>query len=484
MTSPAASAAPSAAHPAPHSRSALAPVPPRHPEAAATAAALASLLYRQSYGVLFANFAVVIPVAYVMRASVPAWLLLAWAGALYALTALRVAVSRAFLRREAAPGALGRWVGGFSALSWLSGLLWGLAGLVAVLSQDAMMLAFACVMLAGMCSGAVPSLSAYPPAYAGSALAMLAPFTAACLAEGDALHLVYAAFAACLFGVNLYFSAITYRSLKTTVALRFENLALIRNLELERDRAAAADRAKTRFLAAAGHDLRQPVHALGLFTDILASRAEQGHASPQDTLHVARRQQTVLEDLNRLLDGLLDVSRMDAHLLRVERRRVRLDDLFESLRQDYEPQARARGLRLTVVPTDIELDTDPALLRRILDNLLGNALSYTPRGRVLLCARRRPGGALIQVWDTGVGIAPDAQETVFAEFTRGTGAPDAPPGGQGLGLGLAIVRRLAGLLGCEALLRSVPGRGSVFSIRAPAVAPEAGIPAGHAADKK
>ncbi|MNX55166.1 Sensor histidine kinase TodS [compost metagenome] len=331
-----------------------------------------------------------------------------------------------------------------------------------------MMLAFGCVMLAGMCSGAVPSLSAYPPAYAGSALAMLAPFTAACLAAGDSLHLVYAAFAFCLLAVNLYFSAITYRSLKTTVALRFENTALIGRLERERDRVAAADEAKTRFLAAAGHDLRQPVHALGLFTDILANRAAQGHISPQDAMHVARRQQTVLEDLNRLLDGLLDVSRMDAHLLRIERRRVSLDALFDALRQDYEPQALARGLTLSVLPTDIELDTDPALLRRILDNLLSNALSYTVEGRVLLCARRRRGGAVIQIWDTGVGIAPDAQEAVFTEFTRGVDAPDA---GQGLGLGLAIVRRLAALLGYEVSVRSAVGKGSVFSVRMPAPPP-------------
>lgn len=462
------------------------PLPPapggREPPAAATQAeraALAGLLYKQSYGVLFANFAVVIPVAYVMRASVPYALLAAWAAAIYLLTALRVGLSRGFLRREVAPSALRRWVLGFSALSWLSGLLWGLAGLAAVLSQDDMMLAFGCVMLAGMCSGAVPSLSAYPPAYAGSALAMLAPFTAACLAAGDGLHLVYAAFAFCLLGVNMYFSAIAYRSLKTTVALRFENMALIRSLELERDRVAAADRAKTRFLAAAGHDLRQPVHALGLFTDILATRAADGHISPQDALHVAQRQQTVLEGLNRLLDGLLDVSRMDAHLMRMERRRISVDALFESLRQDYEPQALARGLRLSVLPTDIELDTDPALLRRILDNLLGNALSYTPKGRVLLCARARRGGVLIQVWDTGVGIAPEALESVFAEFTRGPGAPDAPPAGPGLGMGLAIVRRLAGLLGYEATVRSTPGKGSVFSVWAPT-----GIPPAHAAGKK
>lgn len=445
-------------------------------------AELASLLYRQSYGVLFANFVIVIPVAYVMRASVPDWLLAVWAAALYVLTMLRVGVNRQFLRRQVAPADVQGWVFGFCALSWLSGLLWGLAGLAAVLSHDSMMLAFGCVMLAGMCSGAVPSLSAYPPAYAGSALAMLAPFTVACLIEGDGLHLVYAAFAFCLLGVNLYFSVITYRSLKTTVALRFENLGLIGDLQRERDRVAAADQAKTRFLAAAGHDLRQPVHALGLFTDILANRAQQGDASPQDVLHVARRQQTVLASLNRLLDGLLDVSRMDAHLLRVERRPVSLDALFDEIRQDFEPQAQAQGLRLAVLPTHLVLDTDPTLLHRVLHNLLSNALSYTPKGGVLLCARPRQGGALIQVWDTGVGIAPDAQEAVFNEFTRGFSAPVGQ--GLGLGLGLAIVRRLTGLMGFEILLRSTPGKGSVFSIRTPASDRADHIPAMHVADKK
>lgn len=447
------------------------------PVAEAVAAELATLLYRQSYGVLFANFAVAVPVAYVMREIVPGGPLLAWLGAVYLLTLARVVVCRRFLRRGAGP--LRPWIRGFCALSWSSGLLWGLAGLAAVLSGQDMMLAFGCVILAGMCSGAVPSLSAYPPAYAGSALGMVAPFILACLAAADGLHLVYAAFGVCLLAVNLYFSAVTYRSLKTTVALRFENTALIRGLERERDRVAAADRAKTRFLAAAGHDLRQPVHALGMFTDILASRAEEGSVSAQDALHVARRQQAVLDSLNRLLDGLLDVSRMDAHLLRIERRTVHLDALFDDIRLDFEPQARARGLRLSVAPTRLALDTDPALLRRILDNLLRNALSYTLQGRVLLSARRRRGGVVIQVWDTGVGIAPELQEAVFTEFMRGAGAPAAPGSEEGLGLGLAIVRRLAGLLHGEISLRSVPGKGSVFSLWVPA-----GIPAAHAAGEK
>ncbi|KAG0924303.1 hypothetical protein G6F31_019163 [Rhizopus arrhizus] len=173
---------------------------------------------------------------------------------------------------------------------------------------------------------------------------------------------------------------------------------------------------------------------------------------------------------------------MDAHLLRIERRPVSLDALFDEIRQDFEPQAQEQGMRLSVLPTQLVLETDPTLLRRILHNLLSNALSYTPRGGVLLCARPQAGGALIQVWDTGVGIAPDAQEAVFNEFTRVGNAPTGQ--GLGLGLGLAIVRRLTGLLGFDLQLRSTPGKGSVFSVRAPASARCCHIPGEHAADKK
>lgn len=148
------------------------------PVADAVATELATLLYKQSYGVLFANFAVALPVLYVMREAAPAGVLAAWIGALYLLTLARVIVCRRFLRRAAGP--VRPWVRGFCLLSWTSGLLWGLAGLLAVASGQDLLLAFGCVMLAGMCSGAVPSLSAHPPAYVGSALGMVAPFIAAC----------------------------------------------------------------------------------------------------------------------------------------------------------------------------------------------------------------------------------------------------------------------------------------------------------------
>ncbi|WYX52045.1 HAMP domain-containing sensor histidine kinase [Achromobacter xylosoxidans] len=444
------------------------------PVADAVATELATLLYKQSYGVLFANFAVALPVVYVMRNAAPDWLLASWIAVVYALTLARVLVCHRFLRRG--PGPLRPWIRGFCLLSWTSGLLWGLAGVVAVLSGQDMMLAFGCVMLAGMCSGAVPSLSAYPPAYAGSALGMVAPFILVCVAAADGLHLVYAAFGVCLLLVNLYFSAVTYRSLKTTVALRFENTALVRSLELERDRVAAADRAKTRFLAAAGHDLRQPVHALGMFTDILASRAESGNVTAQDALHVARRQQTVLDSLNRLLDGLLDVSRMDAHLLRIEGApSISISCSTTSAWISHRWPARAAcGCRSRPPPwpwtpirpccaaSSTTCSPMPCRTR--------------PRGRAAVgppTARRRT--------DPGLGHRrgdrPELQEAVFTEFTRGAGAPASPPAGQGLGLGLAIVRRLAGLLHGEITLRSMPGKGSVFSLWLPAGIPRRMQPA-------
>ncbi len=155
--------------------------------------------------------------------------------------------------------------------------------------------------------------------------------------------------------------------------------------------------------------------------------------------------------------------------------------MFNDSLEEFEVRIREKQAMITTDNLHT-LELIPGQFRQVLHNLLSNALSYTPRGGVLLCARPRQGGALIQVWDTGVGIAPDEQEAVFNEFTRVGNAPAGQ--GLGLGLGLSIVRRLTGLLGFDIQLQSTPGKGSVFSIRTPASAHARHIPPKHAAGKK
>ncbi len=244
-----------------------------------------------------------------------------------------------------------------------------------------------------------------------------------------------------------------YASLEARVADRTRELA-------------DANEAKSRFLAAASHDLRQPVHALGLFAGQL--RQAPDHAAQRALVGDIERAVAAFE---ALLASLLDISRLDAGSVAVQRTPVALGPLLDRLAGGFAPAVAAKGLRLRTRSTALWVDSDPVLLERVLLNLLGNALRYTARGGVLLAAR--PRGAAVELWmvDTGIGIAPEHQAPVFDEFFRVPGVP--ADGEVGLGLGLAIVRRLVALLGHGLVLRSVLGRGSAFVLTLQRAAPAA-----------
>ncbi|ATQ41948.1 hybrid sensor histidine kinase/response regulator [Caulobacter mirabilis] len=432
--------------------------------------ALVEVFYRQSYAVLFANFVVPLPVAWVLREEVSLPVLVVWIAGMYLLTAARVVLAQ--LHRIQGDG--GRplvWAWRSTVLSWASSLLWGLLGLVGVMPGEPHLLAFVCIVLTGLTCGAVPSLSAFPPAYVGSMAAMLAPTLVRCLTQDEAIYGVYVIFIVCLAVVNLYYCRVTYRTVTETVRLRSQNLALIRDLEGERDRAQTADRSKTRFLAAASHDLRQPIHALGLFAGALGVWAGKGDVPSHEAAGLSDRLKTVIGNLSGVLDGLLDVSKLDAGVVPVTREPVSLGCLFADLREEYAGLAQERGLSWRVIDSALWVDSDPVLLRRMIGNLVSNAFRYTRRGGVLLGVRRRGEGAVIQVVDSGPGIAEDQQELIFDEFVQ-LHNPERDRA-QGLGLGLAIVRRTARLLGHPIAVRSVEGRGSSFSVAVPLTTPAA-----------
>ena len=227
-----------------------------------------------------------------------------------------------------------------------------------------------------------------------------------------------------------------------------------------RDEAEQASIAKSRFFAAASHDLRQPLHSLGLF-----SAALDEHLTSPAAREKVRGIRDSIAALESLFDALLDLSRLDAGVVAAQPRNVELQGLFDRLAREFHAEAVERDLRLRFVPTRAVVRTDPLLIERILTNLVANALRYTRRGGVAVGVRRRGGRAAITVCDSGVGIEPDKQQLVFEEFYQASN-----PGRdrrRGLGLGLAIVRRLAQLLEHPLALRSVPGRGTCFSIEAP-----------------
>jgi Na+/proline symporter/signal transduction histidine kinase len=234
-------------------------------------------------------------------------------------------------------------------------------------------------------------------------------------------------------------------------------------LEASRAEAEAANLGKTRFIAAASHDLLQPLHAARLFTAALIDR------EPDNDL--GAKIDASLGAVESLLDALLDISKLDAGAFKPEKRVFALQPLLESLATAFSPMALRRGVELVVAPTHAFVSTDPAFLRRILQNLLSNALRYGRaagrRQRVLLGCRRVDGGLRIEVRDNGPGIAADKQALIFEEFVRLQPDEEGPREEGGLGLGLAIVERIARMLDVPVTLHSAPGRGSTFSVIVP-----------------
>jgi len=238
--------------------------------------------------------------------------------------------------------------------------------------------------------------------------------------------------------------------------VQLEQRVAERTRELE-----AANAAKTRFLASASHDLRQPMVSVGLLVSLARDKADT--PAMKQLLHKADESIAAMESL---LTGLLDLSKLESGTVQVHRTAVRVSDLFASVAAHEGPSAEQKGLVLRLRPSTAVVDSDPVLLERILRNLVSNAIRYTEHGGVLVAARRKPGGRVsIEVWDTGIGIDPSHRKTIFEEFVQLDNA--ARERSRGLGLGLAIVKRSAEMLDHRLTLRSRPGRGSCFAIEVP-----------------
>ncbi len=252
-------------------------------------------------------------------------------------------------------------------------------------------------------------------------------------------------------------------SLELQVVARTEELAQ-RNQSLEAANllAAEATRAKTRFLAAASHDLRQPLHALSLFVSALRKRVSGGEA-PQ----LVDQMRQSISQLTRMFDALLHISRLDAGDIVADMTRVNVGQLILGLAGGFEAEARQRGLTFRFRSPDLEAYTDATLLETILRNLVANAMKFTKTGGILLAARRQGGRVVLEVYDTGIGIEDFKRESVFQEFERA--ASDAFGQNQGLGLGLSIVKRYARLIDAEIDLRSRLGVGTRLRLSLPSM---------------
>jgi two-component system, sensor histidine kinase len=234
--------------------------------------------------------------------------------------------------------------------------------------------------------------------------------------------------------------------------------------EAARREAELANRAKTQFFAAASHDLRQPLHALGLFAEALRQKSRD-----DETMQLINSINASVDALDGLFSELLDITKIDTGGVEPRPTDFQLDEVFRRIKLHFEPIAFEKGLMLKVRGGHRHAYADPVLVERIVRNLVSNALRYTNDGGVLVCARSRGNKLQLQVWDTGVGIKEADRERVFDEFVQvhDTAAAPDPHQRKGLGLGLAIVRRLSSLMNAPLTLRSASGRGSVFTLEVP-----------------
>jgi Na+/proline symporter/signal transduction histidine kinase/ActR/RegA family two-component response regulator len=256
-------------------------------------------------------------------------------------------------------------------------------------------------------------------------------------------------------------------TLERRVRERTKELTRLNN-ELHRAKAAADDAnvSKTRFIAAASHDILQPLNAARLYVTSLIERRRSGEDA--DLVHNI---DASLDAVEEIFGALLDISRLDTGVMKPEFSDFRIDELLQRLEVEFTPLAREKGLDLVFMPCSLSVRSDRRLLGRLLQNLVSNAIKYTPAGRVLVGCRRRGTHLRIDVCDTGIGIPHSKRRAVFREFHRfDQGARAA----RGVGLGLSIVERIARVLDCEVLLQSTLGRGSRFSIKVPRAAAIAG----------
>ncbi|RQS16615.1 ATP-binding protein [Burkholderia sp. Bp8998] len=395
----------------------------------------------------------------------------AWVSYILACSAVHSFLAWRYRRSTTNVTPRSRWAGGFIVCSAAAGIGWGWSSIKLANGGGFEVESLAVTATLGVVAGAVPVFGTYLPAFLAFLLPATVPYVVVAALSDNRAQQATAPMMFLFICVIAYLGLLANRTATQNIRLRFraEQLAsdlrarnktarrLADDLLRQKQIAEEANLAKSRFLAAASHDLRQPSHALSLLVGAL--RGAQTRAEEARIL-VQIEQST--DALNTLFGALLDVSRLDAGVVEVHRRPFQVDVVLEHVCNDHMLDASAKNIRLTRIPCRAIVDTDPVLLERIARNLVSNAVRYTDSGRIVVGCRRRGAHIAIQVWDTGRGIPHDQIHLVFQEYYQ----VDNPERDRekGLGLGLAIVRRLVDLLECGLTVRSEPGRGSCFEV--------------------
>lgn len=413
--------------------------------------------------------------AYILiNQQMPVARVLAWLAALLVLSGIRVGVYRHYATNTYTSDDAPRWALILSIFSCIAGVLWGLLGVLFFTPDNPFTLAIVAIVLAVIVASGLNSLGPFWPAHLAFAIPCTLPFSISCMTSGIPSLVMLGALAVFfLLFTETYARAIS-RSIEKSLRLRFENLDLLRELTVAKERAEAADLAKTRLLAAVSHDLRQPLHGLGLLAGTVEAAVREPMSDPREAAEIAAVAQRMRQDseaMEQLVSRLLEASRLEDGRIEPKPQPCDIAALLGSIAASAQEPARVKGLRVRLFArADAWVRTDPILMYSAVANLVSNAIKYTRTGGVLLACRRRNGSVRIEVWDTGIGIPPDEIENVLGEYYRARNADEVENSSRGFGLGLSIVSRVAAMLGLQLQVRSCLGRGSVFALEMPGAA--------------
>jgi two-component system, sensor histidine kinase len=352
-------------------------------------------------------------------------------------------------------------------LNAIDGIAWGTLPWVTLTGASTAEIVLVVAVMAGVTSNAMSVLSPVLPVFVSFCLCAVTATAVKFWLLNDPIYQALAGISALYVLTHIAQGRIGAIAARSAIKLRFENSELIERLREETDKAQAAHReaeqanlAKSKFLAAASHDLRQPIHAQGLFLELIGRE------------ELSPTQRSMLENAaatnrasSEMLNTLLDFSRIEAGVVEPQWQAMRLQDVMNKVDSELAPQAVAKGLVYRSRDTEAVVWSDPVLLELILRNLVSNAARYTDQGGLLVASRARGEQVLLEVWDSGIGIEPAQQQEIFQEFHQ-LGNPERDRN-KGLGLGLAIVDGLARVLGHRLTLASRPQRGSVFRLALP-----------------
>jgi len=382
---------------------------------------------------------------------------LVWLGVCLTIGIGRILHHREFRTFQELGKPMHQWQFELILLAMLSGLSWAAASILFVDPENTSISVFVIISILALISGGTNAYSSHPNIFLSFSLSLWLPTLFYFLYQNERFYYEISFLVSLFLGWNIFTVFNKSMSITENIRLQTENTKLLYELKYQRVIAEEANKAKSRFLAAASHDLRQPLHAMGLFADGLTLRIKNPEA--MEILGSLKRS---MDTLRNLFDSLLDISRLDAGVIKVDSHVFCLTDMIQRLNIEYEVMAKDKGLRYRSHLRPAWLDSDPTLVEQMLRNLMANAIKYTQEGGVLIGMRFKGSIVRIEVWDTGIGIAKEHQKQVFEEFNQ-VNNPERDRS-QGIGLGLSILKRTASLLGTRIGISSKLGSGSKFYI--------------------